>query len=342
MNGYGRTKHTRDAMNELFEDKESERLRQSWQRHGAESLDTYLVSGVEDPRVNIQSILNRALLCEALFPGGFLALIDEELRFGFVMTWLLKHLELGIDKRSLTAAIRAGRRDRCPDFVLETFQSLQETTDNLPDYISASLADVDGHNPVTLSSDVLNTFQRIWCRKLARLSCSCCSLFEPACGSANDYRYLDSYGFTAFVRYTGLDIAPKNIDNAHRRFPSADFRIGDLLNSGLEDDAFDLSFVHDLFEHLSIPAMERAIRELLRVTRREVWLHFFNAGDIPSHRVRPVACYHWNALSVRELVRIVEQSATRVEVVSIAGLAKTKFGFGRYYNPGAYTIIATK
>lgn len=330
------------AMSEPLEGHESDRLRRSWQRHTAEALDTYLVSGVEDPRVNVQSTLNRALLGDMLFPGRFATLIDEELRFSFVMTWLLTHLEMGIQDGPLLAVIRAGNRGKVPDFVLETFQRLQEAACSLPDYVSASLADGGEVDPTALAPNALETFQEIWCRELRHLSHASCSIFEPACGSANDFRYLESFGLARFLRYTGLDIAPKNIENARQRFPDIDFRPGDLLDNGFEDDAFEISFVHDLFEHLSVGAMERAIRELLRVTRREVWFHFFNAGAFANHRTHPVGSYHWNALSVHELVRTIEQLASHVQVVSIAELARAKFGFGRYYNPGAYTIIAVK
>lgn len=69
-----------------FEENESDRLRRAWDRVAPETLDTYLVTGVEDPRINAQSMLNRGLLCDAQFPGRFTRLIDEELRFGFVRT----------------------------------------------------------------------------------------------------------------------------------------------------------------------------------------------------------------------------------------------------------------
>lgn len=329
-------------MGEEFEEDESDRLRRAWDRVAAETLDTYLVSGVEDPRVNAQSILNRGLLCDALFPGRFTRLIDEELRFGFVLTWLLSHLEMGVDRGTLLAAIRDDDGDRCPAFVLETFRRLQESASPLSDYVSAALDDDAGTCSAGLAPQALDTFQKIWSQELGRHSRRDCTLFEPACGSANDFRYLESFGFTRFVRYTGVDLAPKNIANARRRFPHADFRVGDLLQNALEDDAFEFSFVHDLFEHLSAGAVERALQEMLRLTRREVWFHFFNARDLPAHQIRPVGPYHWNALSIPELVRVVRPWVSRLEVVRIAELAKAKFGFGRYYNPAACTIIATK
>jgi SAM-dependent methyltransferase len=329
-------------MTVFSDDNESSRLRHAWERHAAETLDTYLVSGVEDPRINVQSILTRALLCDALFPGRFARLIDEELRFGFVMTWLLTHLQLGIEKPSLMAAITRNDRSRCPAVVIDTFRMLQQDDCVTEDYVTMALQEDEGDGSTSLASEAMDTFRRIWHEQLAAPSQSGCSLFEPACGSANDFRYLHSYGFTRFLKYTGMDIAPKNIANALSRFPDVDFRVGDLLSNSFDDETFDFSFVHDLFEHLSITAMEHALRELLRVTRREVWLHLFNAADVTRHGVRPAAEYHWNLLSIREIARVVAEVPAHAEVVCIAELGRRKFGFSRYYNTGAYTIIAVK
>ena len=41
---------------------ENKALRWSWDQHPAEHLDHYLVQGIEDPRINCQSILTRALI----------------------------------------------------------------------------------------------------------------------------------------------------------------------------------------------------------------------------------------------------------------------------------------
>ena len=67
-------------MDEPSRNNERELLRQSWDRLSGETLDTYLVSGVEDPRVNVQSVLNRSLLCDFLMPGRFTQILEGELR----------------------------------------------------------------------------------------------------------------------------------------------------------------------------------------------------------------------------------------------------------------------
>ena len=47
-----------------------------------------LVQGVEDPRINVQSILTRHFLIEQLFGNRFAEVTEAELRFAVVMNWL--------------------------------------------------------------------------------------------------------------------------------------------------------------------------------------------------------------------------------------------------------------
>ena len=62
-------------------------------RHDRGALRDDLVQDVEDPRINVQSALTRHFLLEKLLPGQLQALKEQELRFGVVMTWLLKLLK---------------------------------------------------------------------------------------------------------------------------------------------------------------------------------------------------------------------------------------------------------
>jgi len=68
-------------MEEHFE-QETARLTKSWMQYDADTLRDYLVQDVEDPRINVQSILTRHFLIERLFGGRFRGLMDQELRFG--------------------------------------------------------------------------------------------------------------------------------------------------------------------------------------------------------------------------------------------------------------------
>ena len=80
---------------------ENQNLAATWQQYPREHLDTYLVNDTEDPRINAQSILTRALVADTLWPNRFANLIDDELRFGTVLTWLLGQLHGGSDPYAL-------------------------------------------------------------------------------------------------------------------------------------------------------------------------------------------------------------------------------------------------
>ena len=113
-------------------------------------------------------------------------------------------------------------------------------------------------------------------------------ILEPACGSANDYRFIDRCGLSKFITYTGFDISAKNIANARTRFPNTDFRLASITDSGFADESFDYVFIHDLFEHLSLNALHQALAEVMRLIRREAWLHFFNVERCSDHTVQSV------------------------------------------------------
>lgn len=99
---------------------EKSNLRLAWDCHSSNYLDRHVVSGVQDPRINGQSILTRAWLADTLWPGRFDALIDEELRFGAVLTWIAMELERRSTRYELLDAVESTDRTRAPHFVLAT------------------------------------------------------------------------------------------------------------------------------------------------------------------------------------------------------------------------------
>jgi SAM-dependent methyltransferase len=322
---------------------ESANLRRSWNHYSHEQLDSYLVSSVEDPRINCQSILTRALIADTLWPDEFTDLIDAELRFGAVLTWLLSQLEDGADRYELLDSIADSGGGSCPQMIRETYQWLQSDGCPVQDYVSLALEPQDPDKPGQLLHDAaLDTFSSLWRNTLAGRHAEHISILEPACGSANDYRFIDRHGLSKYVDYTGLDISPRNVDNAKRRFPDTDFLVASILDSDIPDESFDYLFVHDLFEHLSLDALNQALTEVMRIVRREAWLHFFNAGDGEEHLIQPVDRYHWNLLSVRRISETLEQLGADLEVISIPGLIREKFHFDGYYNQEAVTILAKK
>jgi SAM-dependent methyltransferase len=303
------------------------------------------VSGTEDPRTNVQSILTRALIADTLWPGRFDALIDEELRFGAVMSWVLSELGCGRSLETLHAAVASGTPAAgVPAFVTGCARQLSDAQQAIPDYLTevlTRLPDPDGDSAV--AEPPLETFERIWSRELKDLTGPRVSIFEPACGSANDYRFLERFGFARFLGYHGIDIAARNVENARRRHPGVSFERGNAYATGLAEGAFDFVFVHDLYEHLSVAAMERALAETLRVTRRQAWLHFFNLADVADHEVRPVETYHWNLLSLGRVCQCLRDAgASAVEVLPVPSFLEAKFGSEAYFNREAVTLVVTK
>jgi len=291
---------------------ETERLTRSWMQYDRATLRDYLVEDVEDPRINVQSILTRHFLIECLFGKRFDALMEHELRFGLVMNWLLGLLKRSVGAGQLHAvldALLAGKDEaeglEIPPYISETFASLF-----LPNYMCDlfSWAPVET-TEVPIPEYLMSTFQMIWREVLAGEQSQLISVLEPACGSAK------------------------------QMFPEAYFKVGNVLEIEAGEGEFDYCFVHDLFEHLSIEAMEAAIAEICRVTRKGICAGFFNMQDGERHIVRPVGDYYWNNLSMIETKAIFERHASAVQVIHVDTFLWSKFRCGDTHNKGAYVLV---
>ena len=321
---------------------EAGRLRDAWDRYEEEDLDSYLVSSVENPLINAQSMLTRALIADTLWPGQFDELISAELRFGAVLTWLTLALEADWDRHDLLEQLEEDDA-ALPQFLRDTWK-LHAEDDTSCHYIADSLLLAPPDNPRGLHTRSFGLFAEVW---KSHLRCEQnkapkpLSLMEAACGSANDFRYFESFGLLPFVDYRGFDISSKNITNARRKHPHTLFEERDAMNTRLPDDCADFYLAHDLFEHLSIAGLEAALNEALRVTRKQAWLHFFNLDKIPKHNVRPIDSYHWNCLSLEKVTTILESKGSRVESINIGSWLREKTDWEDYYNPEAWTLIVT-
>lgn len=165
---------------------------------------------------------------------------------------------------------------------------------------------------------------------------------EPACGSANDYRFLDRFGVARHLDYVGFDLCEKNVRNARAMFPGVRFEVGNVLAIDAPDGAFDYGFVHDLFEHLSVEAMEAAVGEVCRVARRAIAVGFFNMHAAERHVVRRVGDYHVNGLSLPRTVSLFRRHASAVEVIHVDALLRSRFACPDTHNRDAYTLIVTR
>ncbi len=330
---------------------ESEGLVKSWQRYDGAVLRDYLVGGVEDPRTNVQSILTRHFLIERLFGRRFEALADAELRFAIVAAWLRRLVlssngrqQLGLVLDALLDGAGHAGEITIPNYVGETFGLLPREIMGLhvPNYINEVLMSLPPESvDVPLSESVMNTFAGLWKDALKDAHADGISVLEPACGSANDYRFIHRFGIARFLNYHGFDICAKNIANAQGMFPGVSFAVGNVLEIDRDAKSFDYCYVHDLFEHLSLEAMGRAFEEIMRVARKGVCCGFFNMRTGTEHFEVPVEDYHWNTLSMPRIRSLIEHYACRVETIAIDSYLRQHFQCPDTHNKQAWTIIAT-
>lgn len=311
-------------------------------------LRDYLVADVEDPRLNVQSILTRHFLIFAL-TGAHQDLADHELRFAAALNWLLRIAKANPDPDTLAAvryALEHGADNAegidLPHHVRLTFQSLPATGDGwaIGHYLDSALAGTAFMmGEPRLPEAALNTFAAQWRRVLAGAPTSPCRVLEPACGSANDYRLLAACGLVAHLDYTGFDLSAKNVANAQSLFPGARFHVGNVFEIEADDHAYDYGFVHDLFEHLSLAGLAAAVHSLCRVTRRGLCLHFFNLDEIDEHIVRPVDDYHWNTLSLDRVLDLFAAEGFTGQTFHIGTFLRERYGCEQTHNPNAYTLL---
>ena len=331
-------------MNKTAIEMENERLKASWDCFPAEHLANYLSLGEQDQRINAHSILTRALLADTLWPGKFDALIDEEFRFGLVMTWLLQELKSGIDRFELLRELDASAPcRRIPELLQETAAWLQSENCPITDYMSEALMYTEPDQPAwSLFGPALNTFEGLWSRQLSDISPDRISVLEIACGSGNDYAAIRAFGMAAHITYAGFDISWKNILNARDRFPGVDFFEASILDSGLPDNSFDCIFVHDLLGHLSPDGLEVALAEIVRIVRKEAWLHCFNVAGIENHEIYPFQAYYRNCLSIGQVKASLENAGAAVEFVSMSDMFHNKFRFRQEYTEFSGSFMVKK
>jgi SAM-dependent methyltransferase len=327
-------------------------------QHDAAMLRDYLVGGVEDPRLNFQSVLSRHFLTRALTGERFGGLMEQEIRFAAAMNCLTALVGTLRDADELELILYALKRGadnaegiEIPGFIVQTYAALPTSADSLSlsNYIESFLSGTQFVGGQTRPHEPsLNTFRDLWnqalaadasCHQLSTLNSQPLSVLEPACGSANDYRFLHAYGLARLVRYTGFDLCARNIENAHALFPDVSFAVGNVFEIAAPDKAFDLCFVHDLFEHLSLEGLQAAVKEMCRVTRQGLCAGFFNMDEIRDHQVRPVDEYYWNRLSMRRVRELFAECGFAAHVVHIATFLRQQIGCEQTHNPNAYTFL---
>ena len=321
---------------------ETENLKSSWSKYDRSVLRDYLVKDVQEPRINIQSILTRHWLIRQLFGNKYEELMEHEIRFSFVMNWLLGLIKKQIRIDQLQAILESliSKQEKAgsiiiPSYITETFSKLA-----LPNYIcdALNLTEIEDAGEV-IPEYLISTFERIWKEVLEQEQADKITLLEHACGSANDYRFIDSFGISKFVNYFGYDLCEKNILNAKHMFPEANFEIGNVLDIQDKDKSHDYCIIHDLFEHLSIDAMEYAIKEICRVTKLGICANFFNMHEEDEHKVNSVKKYHWNKLSRNKIEKLFLMYFSQINIIHIDGFLSEKYRYNDTKNKDAYTFF---
>lgn len=347
---------------------ESEKLTRSWMQHEASWLRDYLVSGVEDPRLNLQSILTRHFLIRSLMGNRMAELMTQEYCFAALLNWLKAFARKGGGPEENAAVLHALRHHsdnaeglEIPWLIVESFAQLPATAAGLtvPNYIERFLEPAAQPDGSTRSQEAaINTFCDLWQAALTRSAQDSPtaptepiapgelppalqrkSVLEPACGSANDYRFLNAYGLCPSLDYQGFDLCPKNVENARRLFPGVSFEVGNVFEIAASDKTFDFCIVHDLFEHLSIEGLQTAVQEICRVTRSGICAGFFQMDEIRDHIVRPVDDYHCNLLSMARTKELFAACGFSAQVIHIGTFVRNQLGCEETHNPNAYTFL---
>lgn len=286
---------------------EEAKLKRTWARYKTENLDTYLVTGYQDPRINAQSIIARHTLVRALFGSELADLMRAELAHAVRLNDAVRvrAAELGID-------MLAGG----PDALANRARVSEVVADQAP------------------------IFAERWRAALAGRTAPRLSVLEFACGSANDYRAFADYGIASFLDYTGVDLNETNVDNAKRWFPDVNFRVDSILSLPEADHSIDYVIGFDILEHLSPRAKRTAMDAAVRICRRGVHFAFFRMDEIPDDIVNPVRQYHSNTLSAPRMRAYMSKRFDSTQLVNVSELLEREYGAGHTYNPRTYSLTA--
>ena len=294
---------------------ETENLIKQWESYNQELLADYLVQSFQDPRINPQSILARRHIADSIANRKFRDLADEELAWAFDANRILREYEKehGVSVHNLSATKR-----ELPENKL--YQTLyQELFDERQKELRAQ-----------------------WMKELAPYADSTekPTVLEAACGAANDYRFLEAYGFGRAIKYKGFDLNATNVATAQRRHPETTFVRGNILELDEADKSWDVMVIHDLFEHLHIDACHVAMKEAVRVTRNKIIISYFSMDEIDDHQIKPVKHYHRNILSREKTEQEWRDLGAQVQSTHINSIA-SEYGFSEFHNRKAYTFVVT-
>ncbi|OGK14822.1 hypothetical protein A3H80_05120 [Candidatus Roizmanbacteria bacterium RIFCSPLOWO2_02_FULL_37_19] len=95
------------------------------------------------------------------------------------------------------------------------------------------------------------------------------TILEIGCGFGRNIRFLIKNGFKA-EKITGIDISPVMIQKAKKFVgDKVQLHIGDIRSLPYDDNEFDFVFTHGVFMHVSPQDVQKAMKECLRVTKKD-------------------------------------------------------------------------
>lgn len=97
---------------------------------------------------------------------------------------------------------------------------------------------------------------------------------DIGCGNGQTVEYLRSSGIACY----GIDLTLRGVHNSLGSVPSY-YEKGSIWRLPFPDNAFDFTFSTDVLEHLPTDMVDRAIKELFRVTRKQT---FHNIATFPD------------------------------------------------------------
>ena len=125
--------------------------------------------------------------------------------------------------------------------------------------------DVDFWNKYTDENDSSNNQEFAkFIRDLAT-SLRSTSVLEVGCNSGNDLKE-----FSENIEVNGVDLNERALDIARQKHPSFKFKNGSILNLPFEDSSIDFVFTHYLLNYVPENEMEKAVKELFRVSKKYI------------------------------------------------------------------------
>lgn len=143
------------------------------------------------------------------------------------------------------------------------------------------------------------------------------TILDIGCGTGETLRFLDDLG----ARAHGVDRSAAMLDIARRRLRRCPLALGDAVSLPFEDASFDGAILNTTLEFLDDP--EAAVRELLRVARRRVYIGVLNRWSVlavhrrlEAHRGTDSVYRYARFYTVGDLMRLLDE----------AGAARCRWG----------------